>query len=255
MSFEESFLYPASLLILGAGLSTAVSKWVSQKWHNEQRKREDRQKELEIKRNLTSRINESMSTLSGTMSFAVGSYMNEDKRKYFQEWAKQCSEIGSDIRSNFYGNDSLIDGWNKIYRANMAFFLLFERITREGTNTEDDGENHVKKIRTNIPELTNRESLEPIIEEMRHKEKFLNGVSDELALNIGWDCITKFYSEGLHNKSNLSVPTEYLCDDEKSKEKGFTNLGIYWQVIHYTLKKRKLKLMDKLMTESITVYS
>src|SRR5215216_2465278 len=52
-TFEESFLYPLVLLLIGAGLTSLLIPWFTKRW-------EDRKKELEIKVDIASKIAEVM---------------------------------------------------------------------------------------------------------------------------------------------------------------------------------------------------
>ena len=54
-TFEESFLYPLILLLVGAGITSLLIPWFTKRW-------EDRKKELEIKVDIASRMAEAIGT-------------------------------------------------------------------------------------------------------------------------------------------------------------------------------------------------
>src|SRR5688572_15919458 len=56
-TFEESFLYPLILLLVGAGVTSLLIPWFTNRW-------QDRRKQLEIKVDLVSKITEVYGSMS-----------------------------------------------------------------------------------------------------------------------------------------------------------------------------------------------
>jgi hypothetical protein len=63
-TFEESFLYPLVLLLVGAGVSGGLVAWLTNRWEDRRKEREfaveNRRKELEIKVDIASRMAEAI---------------------------------------------------------------------------------------------------------------------------------------------------------------------------------------------------
>jgi hypothetical protein len=130
-TFEESFLYPLILLLVGAGVSGLLVAWLTNRWQDRRREREieveHRRKELEIKVDIASKISEAIayqdansiaSTISKKETLTPG-----EKDAYYEntkKWYIDVSIISSKLESYFSDSD-IRKRWENYFAVLLAF--------------------------------------------------------------------------------------------------------------------------------------
>ena len=121
-AFEESFLYPLILLLIGAGVSGVIVSWLTNRWHNHR-------KALESKVDIVSKMSEAIghhmanvstaSEVMKTSSRQVEGAFYENLNKLFVDSAI----IESNIESYFPGKD--VKGkWISYVNVLMSFYYV-----------------------------------------------------------------------------------------------------------------------------------
>jgi len=116
-TFEEGFLYPLILLLVGAGLTSLLIPWFTKRW-------EDRKKELEIKVDIASKIAEVMAFQIADSAISI----TRKKRKFtepeedaFYEYVRKRATDFYTIRSkleSYFSETDIIERWR-----NFAYVL------------------------------------------------------------------------------------------------------------------------------------
>jgi hypothetical protein len=137
-TFEEGFVYPLILLLVGAGVTSLLIPLFTKKW-------EDRKKKLEIRVDITSKMAEAVAYQVANAVFAIERRKNkfdDDETETFYEdmrkWYVDISTIGSKLDS-YFSEAGLSGRWRNfcisLETINIALRLYFLEARSEYENT------------------------------------------------------------------------------------------------------------------------
>jgi hypothetical protein len=156
-TFDESFLYPLILLLVGGGISVGLGTWLTHWLENRREKREteveNHRKELEIKVELATRMGEvSANTLGEALiaaDIAKEEYSEADWGKMYEnitKWLGEANIIRSKLQS-YYEDAGLAKAWftywstvNLYYQASINYF-------QKRSRSKEDLKGQLKLIR------------------------------------------------------------------------------------------------------------
>jgi hypothetical protein len=139
MAWEENFLYPLILLLIGAGISGGLVTWLTNRWQNHR-------KELEIKTDLASKMAEAMALLDSEASLQI--YLKKKlsveeqntARQNFKKWFVEMKSIHSKLEAYFPDT-----GITKLWDIHLKLLDAFV----SATQIYFDGEDPVELERLN----------------------------------------------------------------------------------------------------------
>jgi hypothetical protein len=130
VTLEEVLGHPLFLLLVGAGVSSVLILWFTNKW-------QDHRKKLEIKVELVSRMSEAISypyttamTLASRKKKAFTEVELDSAYENFGKWFRRINIIRSKIQS-YYPDSEIITAWHAylwilfaFYQASLDYFRL-----------------------------------------------------------------------------------------------------------------------------------
>ena len=176
-TFEESFLYPLVLLLVGAGVSGVLVSYLTNMWQDRRKQREldveNHRKELEIKIEIVSRMSEAVSYIF------TKEYMNTDLKKEtltdeekkaiwenVEKFYNNIFVIRSKLQS-YYRDTNLGERWDK-------YWIVLDAVLDASVNYFISQAPHAKK-------------------ELEHDVELIkNYLSDDISINL--DELTTAYN-------------------------------------------------------------
>jgi hypothetical protein len=148
-TFEESFLYPLVLLLIGAGVSGVMVAWLTNRWQN-------RRKELEIKVDIASKMAEAVAYyLANALILTYREkFTAADEVAYYEsmrKWYIDVNIISSKLASYFPQTD-IRDRWVNYYPVLVAFneairWYFYKSPSEEQKNSLKQQRENIEKIR------------------------------------------------------------------------------------------------------------
>jgi hypothetical protein len=123
-TFEENFLYPLILFLVGAGVSSVTTTWAAHVSENRKRARdretEYRRREVEIKVDITSKMAEAQAELDAQATFLIyrGEELEKEEKNSFFQNAKKRYMGGKLIHSKlevYFPGTAFRMGWDDYY--------------------------------------------------------------------------------------------------------------------------------------------
>lgn len=145
-TFEESFVYPLVLLLIGAGVSGVLVAWLTNRWQDRRKERETEvevhRKALEIKVDIASKMSEIMAFQTANaftyLSRKKPTFTDAEKEARFEDqnrWYIDVNIVSSKLQS-YFAEPAFKTKWERHCVALLSFSNASRQYFLEDTNVE-----------------------------------------------------------------------------------------------------------------------
>ncbi|SRR5215204_6249805 len=194
-TFEEDFLYPLILLLVGAVVSGVLVAWLSNRWQNHR-------KELEVKVDIVSKMLEVYGSVAAKTFLST--MRREPISNIVEVLEKFCVDayIVDSMLDSYYSSEAdILDRWSKFFFGYVSFLNATSLYFVENRNEDEkrlleDDLNKIKKYYCDNKEI----NWDRLTADKPYDDKLWREIDD-----LYWDRVSEIYKDVLSMTSRFSA--------------------------------------------------